>query len=186
MFDQRERRAVLDRAAGARDASGLFGGVSARLRRLVGFQAAAWSATDPETGLITAPMRVENLGSGDQCFTYWECAILEETVIPFRELARAAVPAAGLAASTGGLPARSAQYRKLLGRQGVGDELRAVLRAGGRPWGVVSLFRDKGRPRSIQPRSPWSPTFPHRWATACANSPGPSGRRPPAGSRIPG
>lgn len=145
MIDQRERRALLDRAAGARDASGLFDRVSARLRRLVGFQAAAWSATDPETGLITAPMRVENLGRGDQCFTYWECAILEETVIPFRELARAAVPAAGLAASTGGLPARSAQYRKLLGRQGVGDELRAVLRAGGRPWGVVSLFRDKGR-----------------------------------------
>lgn len=96
MIDPRERRALLDRAAGARDASGLFDGVSARLRRLVGFQAAAWSATDPETGLITAPMRVENLGRGDQCFTYWECAILEETVIPFRELARAAVPGAGL------------------------------------------------------------------------------------------
>ncbi|MEO3825976.1 helix-turn-helix transcriptional regulator [Actinomadura sp. B10D3] len=27
----------------------------------------------------------------------------------------------------------------------MGDELRAVLRAGGRPWGVVSLFREKGR-----------------------------------------
>ncbi|TMQ90508.1 helix-turn-helix transcriptional regulator [Actinomadura soli] len=145
MIDQRERRALLDRAAHARDASDLFGGASARLRRLVGFQAAAWSATDPETGLITAPMRVENLGRGEECFAYWECALLEETVIPFRELARAAVPAAGLVASTGGLPARSAQYRKLLGRQGVGDELRAVLRSGDRPWGVVSLFREKGR-----------------------------------------
>ncbi|TYK50409.1 response regulator transcription factor [Actinomadura decatromicini] len=145
MIDQRERHALLDRVARARDASDLFGGVSSRLRRLVGHQAAAWSAADPETGLITAPMRVENLGGGEQCFAYWECALLEETVIPFRELARAAVPAAGLAASTGGLPARSAQYRKLLGRQGVGDELRAVLRIGGRPWGVVSLFRDKGR-----------------------------------------
>ncbi|MFI0480450.1 response regulator transcription factor [Actinomadura sp. 9N215] len=145
MIDQRERRALLDRAAHARDASDLFGGASARLRRLMDFQAAAWSATDPETGLITAPMRVENLGRGEECFAYWECALLEETVIPFRELARAAVPAAGLAASTGGLPARSAQYRKLLGRQGVGDELRAVLRIGDRPWGVVSLFREKGR-----------------------------------------
>lgn len=145
MIDQRERRVLLDRAAHARDASDLFGGASTRLRRLVGFQAAAWSATDPETGLITAPMLVEDLGSGEGCFAYWECALLEETVIPFRELARAAVPAAGLAASTGGLPARSAQYRKLLGRQGVADELRAVLRIGDRPWGVVSLFREKGR-----------------------------------------
>lgn len=145
MIDQRERRALLDGAAHAPDASGLFGGASSRLRRLMGFQAAAWSATDPETGLVTAPMRVENLGRGEDCFTYWECALLEENVIPFRELARAAVPAAGLRASTDDLPARSAQYRKLLGRQGVGDELRAVLRVGGRPWGVVSLFREKGR-----------------------------------------
>ncbi|MEW2357440.1 helix-turn-helix transcriptional regulator [Spirillospora sp. NPDC029432] len=144
MIDERGRRAVLERAGRARDAGGVFAAASARLRRLVDFQAAAWSATDPETGLITAPMRVENLGRGDDCFAYWECALLEESVIPFRELARAAVPAAGLRASTDDLPARSAQYRKLLGRQGVGDELRAVLRAGGRPWGVVSLFREKG------------------------------------------
>ncbi|TMR40449.1 helix-turn-helix transcriptional regulator [Actinomadura geliboluensis] len=145
MIDQRERRALLDAAARAGDASDLFAAASARLGRLVGFQAAAWSATDPETGLVTAPMRVENLGRGEDCFAYWECALLEETVLPFRELARAAVPAAGLAAGTDGLPARSAQFRKLLDRQGVGDELRAVLRTGGRPWGVVSLFREKGR-----------------------------------------
>ncbi|WP_218004824.1 response regulator transcription factor [Actinomadura macra] len=145
MIDQRERRTILDRAKHAHDASDLFRGTSARLRRLVGYQAAAWSATDPDTGLVTAPMRVENLGRGEECFAYWECALLEESVIPYRELARAAVPAAGLRASTDDLPARSAQYRKLLARRGVGDELRAVLRVGGRPWGVVSLFRDEGR-----------------------------------------
>ncbi|TDC97066.1 helix-turn-helix transcriptional regulator [Actinomadura sp. 7K507] len=145
MIDQRERRALLDGAERARDAAELFAGASARLRRMIGFQGAAWSATDPGTGLITAPMRVEELGRREDCFTYWECALLEEDVIPFRELARAAVPAAGLRASTDDLPARSAQYRKLLSRQGVGDELRAVFRAGGRPWAVVSLFREKGR-----------------------------------------
>lgn len=140
-----DRRALLDGAERAPDATALFGAASARLRRLVGFQAAAWSATDPGTGLVTAPMRVENLGRGEDCFAYWETALLEETVLPFRELARAAVPAAGLRAATGDLPARSVQFRKLLARQGVGDELRAVLRAGGRPWGVVSLFREEGR-----------------------------------------
>ncbi|WP_034520740.1 helix-turn-helix domain-containing protein [Actinomadura rifamycini] len=140
-----DRRALLDGAERAPDAAALFGAVSARLRRLVGFQAAAWSATDPGTGLVTAPMHVENLGRGEDCFAYWETALLEETVLPFRELARAAVPAAGLRAATGDLPARSVQFRKLLARQGVGDELRAVLRVGGRPWGVASLFREKGR-----------------------------------------
>ncbi|MFV2172600.1 LuxR C-terminal-related transcriptional regulator [Actinomadura sp. LOL_016] len=146
MDDRRATRALLDGAERAPDASALFGGASARLRRLVDFQAAAWSATDPGTGLVTAPMHVENLGRGEDCFAYWETALLEESVVPFRELARAAVPAAGLRASTGDLPARSVQFRKLLARQGVGDELRAVLRAGGRPWGVVSLFREEGRP----------------------------------------
>ncbi|QFG22731.1 helix-turn-helix transcriptional regulator [Actinomadura sp. WMMB 499] len=146
MDDRRAVRAILDGAERAPDASALFGGASARLRRLVGFHAAAWSATDPGTGLVTAPMHVENLGRGEGCFAYWETALLEESVVPFRELARAAVPAAGLRAATGDLPARSVQFRKLLARQGVGDELRAVLRIGGRPWGVVSLFREAGRP----------------------------------------
>ncbi|XVQ11262.1 response regulator transcription factor [Spirillospora sp. CA-255316] len=145
MIEQRGTRALLQRTAHAQDATELFGTASARLRRMLPFDAAVWSATDPETGLITAPMLVENLGGGEHCFSYWETAILEESVVPFRELARAAVPAAGIRASTGDLPARSAQFRKLLARQGVGDELRAVLRAGDRSWGVVSLFREKGR-----------------------------------------
>ncbi|MFD1546300.1 helix-turn-helix transcriptional regulator, partial [Nonomuraea guangzhouensis] len=42
--------------------------------------------------------------------------------------------------------ARSARFRRLLGGQGVDDELRAVLRTGDRPWGVVSLFRMGGGP----------------------------------------
>ncbi|MUN38423.1 helix-turn-helix transcriptional regulator [Actinomadura litoris] len=133
--------AGLDRAASAED---LFRGTSARLRRTVPFDSAVWTATDPETGLVTAPMLVEGLGGRDRCADYWESEILEENVVPFRDLARAAVPAAGLRAATGDLPGRSARFRRLLEGQGVHDELRAVLRAGGRPWAVVSLFRSAG------------------------------------------
>ncbi|MFI0446658.1 response regulator transcription factor [Actinomadura sp. 6N118] len=122
----------------------LFTQVSARLRERVVFDAAAWSTTDPQTGLVTAPMWVQNLNGGSQCYAYWECELLEETVIPFRELARAATPAGALRRNTGDLPGRSAQYRRLRG-DGLMDELRAVLRAGDRPWGVVSLFRSAGR-----------------------------------------
>ncbi|MFG3437290.1 response regulator transcription factor [Nonomuraea sp. NPDC047897] len=135
---------VLAAVERASDALDLFGRASARLRRLVPFDAAVWTATDPETGLVTAPMLVENMGSGEGCAAYWESELLEENVVPFRDLARAAVPAAGLRAATGDLPARSARFRRLLGGQGVDDELRAVLRIGDRPWAVVSLFRMRG------------------------------------------
>lgn len=135
------RRSVLPSAERAADALELFRRTSADLRRLVPFDAAVWTAADPETGLITAPMLVENLGLGEGCAAYWESELLEENVLPFSELARASVPAAGLRAATGDLPARSARFRRLLLDQGVHDELRTVLRVDGRPWGLVSLFR---------------------------------------------
>ncbi|MFB7655310.1 MULTISPECIES: LuxR C-terminal-related transcriptional regulator [unclassified Streptomyces] len=135
---------VLAGADRATDTHDLFGRTSAELRQLMPFDSAVWAATDPETGLITAPMLVENLGSGERCAEYWESELLEENVLPFRDLARAAVPVAGLRAATSGLPARSARFRRLLGSQGVDDELRAVLRVGDRPWAVISLFRMGG------------------------------------------
>ncbi|KAB2378146.1 helix-turn-helix domain-containing protein [Actinomadura montaniterrae] len=145
-------RPVLAAAGQAADALDLFGRVSARLRRLVPFHSAVWTAADPETGLITAPMLVENMGSGEGCAAYWRSELLEENVLPFRDLARASVPAAGLRAATGDLPARSARFRRLLLGQGVHDELRAVLRIGDRPWGLVSLFRttDAFRPHETE------------------------------------
>ncbi|WP_410665110.1 response regulator transcription factor [Amycolatopsis sp. lyj-84] len=144
MSDPRRHAGVVAAAERAGGALDLFTRASARLRRLVPFDAAVWTATDPETGLVTAPMLVENLGSGEGCGAYWESEFLEENVLPFRDLTRAAVPAAALCAATGGVPARSARYRRLLGAQGVDDELRAVLRVGDRPWGLVSLFRMHG------------------------------------------
>ncbi|TDD20475.1 LuxR family transcriptional regulator [Nonomuraea diastatica] len=137
---------IVSAAERSADALELFGHASARLRRVVPFDGAVWSATDPETGLVTAPMQVENLGSAERCAVYWESELLEENVLPFRDLAHAAVPVGALRAATGDSPARSARFRRLLGDQGVDDELRAVLRTGGRPWGSVSLFRLRGAP----------------------------------------
>ncbi|MFI5801573.1 LuxR C-terminal-related transcriptional regulator [Streptomyces sp. NPDC051561] len=142
------RNGVLAAAERATDAYELFGRVSAGLGRQVPFDAAVWTAADPETGLITAPMRVENLGTGEGCAEYWESELLEENVLPFRELARATVPAAGLRAATGDLPARSSRFRRLLLGLGVHDELRAVLRIGERPWGLVSLLRTARTPQT--------------------------------------
>ncbi|SIO88823.1 response regulator transcription factor [Nocardiopsis sp. JB363] len=142
---QHRHSALLDLIGAAPDAQALFATVSARLRRLVPFDAAVWRATDPDTGLVTAPIRVENLQEG-QCGTYWRLELFEERVNRFTDLARSPVPAAALRESTGDAPDHSSVYRHFMRPHGYGDELRVVLRAGGRPHGHISLLRESGRP----------------------------------------
>ncbi|RKT67955.1 DNA-binding CsgD family transcriptional regulator [Saccharothrix variisporea] len=122
----------------------LFAEASDALRRLVPFDAAVWQASDPATGLATAPMRAENLGE-DGCDTYWDSELLAEKVNLFRDLARAPVPVAALRDGTSDAPEHSATYRRFMRPRGLDDELRAVLRADGQWWGQVSLFRERGR-----------------------------------------
>ncbi|WP_174188671.1 LuxR C-terminal-related transcriptional regulator [Nocardia barduliensis] len=130
--------------AAAPDAHALFAETSARLRRIAPFDAAVWVATDPINGLTTAPVRVENLHEGG-CGTYWESELFAEHVNLFRDLARAPVPVAGLRAVTGDQPSLSPLYRSFMCPRGFEDELRAVLRVDGQPWGQLSLFRERGR-----------------------------------------
>ncbi|MFD7549569.1 LuxR C-terminal-related transcriptional regulator [Streptomyces sp. NPDC059816] len=138
------RRELLARAAEAVDALGMFAEVSRRLRRLLPYDAAVWRVTDPVTGMMTAPVRVENLDEGG-CAAYWESELFTENVNLFRDLALAPVPVAGLRRTTGDLPARSTLYQDFMRPRGLRDELRAVLRVGGRPHGHISLFRAEGR-----------------------------------------
>ncbi|MEV6279758.1 helix-turn-helix transcriptional regulator [Nocardia sp. NPDC051832] len=136
--------ALLTGIATAPDPHTLFADASTRLRRLAPFDAAVWVATDPINGLTTAPVRVENLHEGG-CGTYWESELLAEHVNRFRDLARAPVPVAGLRAVTAGDPGRSPLYRNFMRPRGFEDELRAVFRVDGQPWGQLSLFRARGR-----------------------------------------
>ncbi|MEC4019419.1 helix-turn-helix transcriptional regulator [Streptomyces sp. H27-D2] len=122
----------------------MFAEASRYLRRLIPYDAAVWRATDPVTGLMTAPIRAENLDD-EGCAVYWGCELFTEEVNLFRDLARAEVPVASLRESTGGLPTRSMLYHDFMRPRGLDDELRAVLRVGGRPRGHISLFRSKGR-----------------------------------------
>nr|WP_128984007.1 helix-turn-helix transcriptional regulator [Streptomyces roseicoloratus] len=123
----------------------MFAEASRHLRRLVPYDAAVWRVTDPETGMMAAPIRAENLDEHG-CAVYWETELFTENVNLFRDLARAAVPVAGLREATGDLPARSGLYHSFMKPRGLQDELRAVLRVGGRPHGHISLFRAHGRP----------------------------------------
>jgi len=143
------RSRLIEHAQRADTVRGVFGAASERLRRLVPFDAAAWLATDPATGLPTSPTRTENMGhfgGREACLAVWELEFLVEDVNLFIELARSERPAAGLRMATQDRPARSPRYRCILRPHGFGDELRAVLRADGSPWASVSLFRAEGRP----------------------------------------
>lgn len=123
----------------------LFETASERLRRLVQFDGATWCGVDPVTVLPTCPVRLENVESG-QCDSYWQREFLVEDVLLFRDLARAPTPAATLYQATDDHPARSARYQEFLAPQGYGDELRAAFRLGGSTWGLLDLFRERGRP----------------------------------------
>lgn len=132
------------------DVTELFGAASRRLGRSLQFDAAVWMAADPTSGLPAAPTRAENMlertPTVRECVRVWEAEFLTEDVTPFSALNRSKLPAGGLHLATHGRPARSPRYRDYLQEKGFEDELRAVLRVDGRPWGMVCLFRDHGRP----------------------------------------
>jgi DNA-binding CsgD family transcriptional regulator len=124
------------------DPPDLLAEISAQLRRLVPFAAGAWVATDPSSGLPTLPTRFEGLDDTDPAdvAAHWSREFLVDDVNLFRDLARSAVPAGSLRAATDD-PMTSTRYREWVGPNGYGDELRAVLRVGDRPWAVMALLR---------------------------------------------
>jgi DNA-binding CsgD family transcriptional regulator len=142
------RSELIERAANADSVHELFRVASERLRRLIPFDAAVWLASDPATGLPTAPTRVENMGDVgiDGCLRGWELEFAVEDVNLYSALARARTPAAGLRLATDDRPARSPRYRDWLRPNGFADELRGVLRADDSPWALLTLFRADGEP----------------------------------------
>lgn len=126
-------------------ASSRFAAASPRLRRLVHFDAAAWLATDPGTGLPTSPVRIDGLDGVTRamCATHWQHELQVEDVNLFRRLAREAVPAGTLRAGVEE-PDESPRFRRFLRPLGFIDELRTVLRVGDAPWGTVTLWRREG------------------------------------------
>jgi DNA-binding CsgD family transcriptional regulator len=136
---------VITTAGNAASGQDLFRRVSERLRRVVPFEGSAWFGIDPATLLAAAPARVENVAPG-HCDSFWAREMTVEDVLLFRDIARSEPGVDSLHHATGACPARSARYREFLAPQGYDDELRAAFRTGPRTWGVVSMFRDRGRP----------------------------------------
>jgi DNA-binding CsgD family transcriptional regulator len=144
---RRRRQDLIQYAQRGPTAADVFGAASPRLRRLVPFDAAAWMATDPGTGLPTSPVRIDDLEgiSPQLCSTHWQHELLRDDVNLFRDLARAEVPAATLRAAVDD-PDQSPRYRRFLRPLGFSDELRVVLRVGDARWGAITLWRRETSP----------------------------------------
>jgi DNA-binding CsgD family transcriptional regulator len=118
--------------------------VSDHLRQTIPFDGACWFGIDPSTLLANYPIRVENIDQG-HCQSYWERECKVSDALLFRDLARSPVPAGTLYAATSNQPDRSPRYREYLAPQNFDDELRAAFRIGGRTWGAMDLYRQRGR-----------------------------------------
>jgi DNA-binding CsgD family transcriptional regulator len=142
---RRRRDEIVHRAGRATTAAEVFGAVSPPLRALVPFDAAAWLATDPATGLPTSPVRIDDLEGITRtlCATHWQHELLVDDVNLFRHLARRDVPAGALRHTVAD-PRQSPRYRRFLQPLGFHDELRTVLRVGDAPWGSITMWRRDG------------------------------------------
>lgn len=125
----------------ARDADTMLEAVADAVGRAVPHDGALWLGVDPATLLATAPGRVTGL-EASSCTPFWNREFQVQDAILYRDLAREPVPVATLHSATGGHPVRSARYRELLAPHGYHDELRAVFRHGGRPAGLLGLYRE--------------------------------------------
>jgi DNA-binding CsgD family transcriptional regulator len=79
------------------------------------------------------------------CSEYWRREFTISDVNHFSDIARSPRPVATLRAAAAD-PERSDRYHSLLQPLGFGDELRAVFRAGGNPWGTLTLWRHVDEP----------------------------------------
>jgi DNA-binding CsgD family transcriptional regulator len=120
--------------------------VLVRLRRAVPFDAAFWSTVDPATLLFTQPHQEAIPADTVPYFVHNE--FLDDDVNKWTALARERDGARTLVQATGGDVEASPRYRDIFRPLGLGDELRAVLRAGGVCWGLLCLHREAGTPFS--------------------------------------
>ncbi len=143
---RRLRSELVHQASTADTVTEVFEVAAHRLHELVPHDAAAWVMTDPATGFPSAPSLLDDFTAPmEMCTEHWHREYVEPDHNHFRQLARAAVPAAALRATTSD-PQRSSRFRWFMRPLGYGDDLRAVFRVGDTSWAVTTLWRREGRP----------------------------------------
>ena len=126
------------------DADALRREVARVLRRVVPFDAACWSTTDPATLLITSALS-DGL-SARQTPRFFELEYLAQAEDRFRVLARSALPVRAINYERDEAAGDGLRYRDVLAPNGQAHELRAAFVIDGFCWGTASLFRAMGQP----------------------------------------
>ncbi|GAA4584257.1 LuxR C-terminal-related transcriptional regulator [Planotetraspora phitsanulokensis] len=141
-----ERRAISDLkdlAGAPLTAPEVFRQADLVLRKLLGYDAVCWHATDPSSGLV-ASVLTDDLELDD----FRQAVQLEiwgDDVARFPEIRLSARVADTLSRATGGVLRRSLRFREQIAPAGFGDELRAVFDAGGGMWGCAAFMRAPDR-----------------------------------------
>ncbi len=137
-------RRELDVLAGSRlPVDELFGAAIDVVSTVVAFDAACWGRMDPETTMVTGGVTRDFAPSPEQQGRYAELEASSSTPDSFAVLAARRSAAARLT-DLGGARAATARWNDLYRPLGIGYDLRAPLRAGGRIWGSAELFRSPG------------------------------------------
>jgi DNA-binding CsgD family transcriptional regulator len=112
-----------------------------RLRRAVPIDALWWAVADPATLLFN---RADREGIPAETGAYFIAnEFLDDDVNKWTELARDRRGVRTLWEATDGEPESSARYRDIFKPLGLGDEMRAVLRADGECWGYLCMHRER-------------------------------------------
>ena len=112
-----------------------------RLRSSMTVDAAFFATVDPMTLMFTSALAEAPLAAATEQFLDNEYGAGD--VNKFALLAAAADPVGSLDRATDGHRSTSARYRDVLAPNGLGDELRVALVAGGTCWGVLCLHRSE-------------------------------------------
>jgi DNA-binding CsgD family transcriptional regulator len=145
---ERQVGVIADLCRQGLDPDALRAEVLPRLRRVVPVDALWWALTDPGTLLFTRTYREEIPERTGRYFV--ENEFLADDVNKWVDVSADPGGVRTLAQATDGRLAESARFRDVFQPLGLGDELRAALRANGEAWGFMCLHREEGIPFSAR------------------------------------
>jgi DNA-binding CsgD family transcriptional regulator len=114
------------------------------LRKIIPLDVSFFATADPATLLYTSAVRDDFLAQATPLFL--EREFLKDDPIQFARLARGRSPVDSLGMATKGELTQSPRYQEILAPLELGDELRAVLKAGSKCWGFMCLHRERSSP----------------------------------------
>ena len=136
-------REAIVRIANARvDPAELLYELSTRIRRVVPYDAAGMFTLDPDSMLAAGTFEAGKPPALVRAL--WRNEVLDPDVNKLRHLAARRVPVAALSELDAASASESRRAQVILPGAGIGDELRAMLRADGVAWGHISLYRESG------------------------------------------